>query len=114
LRDWLVDSDAALDPQAFVLRPDVVLRLSRQILEEPTPYRRTRRAVLAVLEELTLAHAGGLVKLPPREVPWLDSLRQQADTLPEQEEELTAQMLRAPEATRFLPAEYGLAPAGRP
>ena len=108
LRDWLVESDAALDPQAFVLRPDVVLRLSRQILEEPTPYRRTRRAILAALEELTRAHAKGRLKIPAREVPWLDTLRQQADALPERAEDLIAEMLQSPEAAHFLPAEYGL------
>jgi methanol--5-hydroxybenzimidazolylcobamide Co-methyltransferase len=34
LRDWLVESDAALDPQAYVLRPDVVSRLSQRIVAE--------------------------------------------------------------------------------
>ena len=109
LRDWLVESDAALDPQAFVLRPDAVLRLSREIMEEPTPYRRTRRAILAALEELARAHAKGRVKIPPREIPWLDTLRQQADALPEKEEKLIVEMLHSPEAASFLAAEYGLA-----
>ncbi|MBI2946848.1 MAG: methanol--corrinoid methyltransferase [Verrucomicrobia bacterium] len=109
LRDWLVESDAALDPQAFVLRPDVVLRLSRRILEEPTPYGRTRRAILSTLEELHRAQANGRVRIPKREVPWLDALQQQADALPEQEEELIAQMLKSSETAPFLPAEYGLA-----
>jgi methanol--5-hydroxybenzimidazolylcobamide Co-methyltransferase len=110
LRDWLADSDAALDPQAWVLRPEVVLRLARQILAEPTPYRRTRRAVLATLEELRRAHAKNRLKIPPRELPWLDRLSRQADALPEEEAALTATMLRSPEAASFLPAEYGLSP----
>ena len=52
LRDWLVESDAALDPQAYILRPDVVLELAAEIVAEPTPYLRTRRAALAALQVL--------------------------------------------------------------
>ena len=44
LRDWMVESDAQLDPQAYVLKPDVVLELAGQIIAEPTPYLRTRKA----------------------------------------------------------------------
>jgi methanol--5-hydroxybenzimidazolylcobamide Co-methyltransferase len=108
LRDWLVESDAALDPQAWVLRPDVVLRLARRILAEPTPYLRTRRAVLSGLEEIKLAHQQGWVKIPAREVRWFETLQQQADALPENEHELIAEMLQSPGAGNFLPAEYGL------
>ena len=52
LRDWLVGSDMGKDPQAYVLRPDVVLKLAAEIVAEPTAYLRTRRAALAVLEAL--------------------------------------------------------------
>jgi methanol--5-hydroxybenzimidazolylcobamide Co-methyltransferase len=108
LRDWLVESDAALDPQAWVLRPDVVLRLSSQIMEEPTPYRRTRRAVLAALVELRPAVGAGLLRIPARELRWLDTLQKQADALPEKEEDFVGEMLHSLQAACFLPAEYGL------
>jgi methanol--5-hydroxybenzimidazolylcobamide Co-methyltransferase len=108
LRDWLVESDAPLDPQAFVLRPDVVLRISREIMQEKTPYLRTRRAVLAALQEIRQAHQCGQLKIPAREIRWLDILQAQADALPEDEDELTREMLQSAEAEKFLPAEYGL------
>ncbi|MBI4663824.1 MAG: methanol--corrinoid methyltransferase [Verrucomicrobia bacterium] len=108
LRDWLVESDAALDPQAFVLRPDVVLRLSRAILEEPTPYLRTRRAVLEALATLRRAHASGQTRIPASELRWLDRLQKQADALPDDENQLTKEMLATPEAATFILEEYGL------
>lgn len=108
LRDWLVDSDAALDPQAHVLRPDVVLRLAAQIAAEPTPYRRTRRAVLAALEELRHAHRAGTVRIADREVAWLERLEAQAEELPEDEYALIAEMRTAIEPGTFRPEEYGL------
>ncbi len=108
LRDWLVDSDAALDPQAHVLRPDVVLRLAQEIVLEPTPYRRTRRAVLATLAELQQAHQTRAVRIPPQEIRWLERLQRQADALPEDEQDLIASIMQTPEAAQFSPAEYGL------
>jgi methanol--5-hydroxybenzimidazolylcobamide Co-methyltransferase len=108
LRNWLVESDGALDPQAHVLRPDVVLRLSREILQESTPYRRTRRAVLASLEEIRRAQQEGLVRVLPRELPWLDRLQKQADALPEDEQEFIGEFMSSSEGISFLPAEYGL------
>ena len=38
MRDWVVESDAFTDPQAYVLQPSVVLDLSRTIISESTPY----------------------------------------------------------------------------
>jgi len=91
-----------------VLRPDVVLRLAAQIVEETTPYRRTRRAMLAAVEELARAVSAGQLKIAPREVPWLDRLRKQVDALPEQEQELIDEVLNSEQANRFLPVEYEL------
>ena len=110
LRDLLVESDAALDPQAWVLRPDVVLRLSAEIMREPTPYRRTRRALLAALTELRAAHDSTALKIAPREIRWLDTLQHQADALPESEDELTADMFPTLASANVRPEEYGLQP----
>ncbi|HEY3282598.1 MAG TPA: methyltransferase MtaB domain-containing protein [Armatimonadota bacterium] len=108
LRDLLVDSDAALDPQAWVLRPDVVLKLSAAIMEESTPYLRTRRAVLATVAELRRAHEAQEVRIIPTETRWLDRLSKQADALPESEEEFTHEMLETLKDAPYIPAEYGL------
>jgi len=108
LRDWLVESDAASDPQAWVLRPDVVLRISAQILQENDPYRQTRRAVLAALAEIARAHKAGELRILPREMKWLDKLQQDAEALPEDEAELLEEFLASPLRAKFLPESYGL------
>src|SRR5690606_10723139 len=59
LRDWFVRSDAHLDPQAYVLRPDVVVQLAREIVQETSAYGRTRRAAQAALALLRRAYGGG-------------------------------------------------------
>lgn len=110
LRDWLTNSDAGLDPQAFVLRPDVVLRLARVIMEGRTPYDRTRRAVLGTLDEIAAAHKQGALKLTEREVVWLNRLQRQADALPETEQAAFVTLQSTANVSAFLPAEYGILP----
>ena len=93
LRDWWVESDAGFDPQAYVLRPDVALELAGEIIQEATPYLRTRRAAQATLAKLRSAAAEGAFPLSKLELRWLDRLSRAADGLPADEAELTAQML---------------------
>jgi methanol--5-hydroxybenzimidazolylcobamide Co-methyltransferase len=108
LRDWLTDSDAALDPQAWVLRPDVVLRLAAEIIAEPTPLRRTVRAVRATIDELRRAQAENALRIPPREARWLDLLAAQADALTDDEDELASGVAESLENGLFEAREYGL------
>jgi methanol--5-hydroxybenzimidazolylcobamide Co-methyltransferase len=93
LRDWFAETDTPYDPQAYVLRPDVVLKLASEIVAEPTAYKRTRRAAQATLETLRKAYASKEFTLYGREAAWLNSLSAQADDLPEDEEQLIEQML---------------------
>jgi hypothetical protein len=91
-----------------VLAPEVVLRLSAEIARETTPYARTVRAVRASIAELRRAHAAGSLKVPAREVPWLDMLATQADDLPETEEALVAEVAPLVDREKCLLSEYGL------
>jgi methanol---5-hydroxybenzimidazolylcobamide Co-methyltransferase len=93
LRDWLAESDAPLDPQAHVLRPDVVLGLAAEIIAEPTGYLRTRRAALAALQGLRAAASQSAFPLSRPEQRWLTRLSAQADQLPEDEDAFIGQML---------------------
>jgi methanol--5-hydroxybenzimidazolylcobamide Co-methyltransferase len=108
LRDWLVESDARADPQAWVLRPDVVLRIAAQIVRETTAYRRTRRAVFAALDEIRQAHQAGTMRLGDRETKWLGKLQDDAEALPEDEDKLLQEVLGTPLEAKFAPQAYGL------
>jgi len=108
LRDWFVDSDAARDPQAFVLRPDVVLDIAREILEEPTPYLRTRRAAIATLARLRQAHSDGTLMIPKNELRWLDRFSREADALSGDEAEFIHLMKAEVDPSCIRLDEYGL------
>lgn len=109
MRDWLSDSDSALDPQAWVLRPDVVLRIAERIEAEQTPYLQTRMAARYAIQEIAKAHSSGQLRLPDREVRWIAMLQEMADLLPDDEQELIEEMLAGPAAEKFLADDYGLA-----
>jgi methanol--5-hydroxybenzimidazolylcobamide Co-methyltransferase len=108
LRDLWVESDTAFDPQAYVLRPDVVLDLSAQIISEPTAYLRTRRAALSAAECLRKAGANGDLTFSKMETRWLDKLSKQADALPLEEDELIAVMLPRVGRGKIRLEEYGI------
>ncbi len=108
LRDWFSESDVKYDPQAYVLRPDVVLKLAGKIIEEPTAYGRVRRAALATLEELREAYDRDEFMLQGREAAWLDMLSDAADELPETEAEIIEQQSKIADPKKVNLAEYGL------
>ena len=108
LRRWLVDSDAALDPQAWVLTPDSVIAISRAIVEAPDHYQAGVAAARCAVNLLRDAHAAGRLKIVPRELGFLDSMLAQLDDLPADEAEFIAQQKPLADASRYLPAEYGV------
>jgi methanol--5-hydroxybenzimidazolylcobamide Co-methyltransferase len=108
LRDWLVAGDMGKDPQAYVLRPDVVLALAAEIVAEPTAYLRTRRAALASLAALREGHTAGDLPLAKPEANWLSRLSRQADQLPEDEEAFIAEMAAGADRTKVHLDQYGI------
>jgi len=108
LRDWFTASDAGLDPQAYVLRPDVVLELAEEIISEPTAYLRTRRAARVTLDKLKQAGETGELIYSKAEKNWLERLSRAADALPDDEEAFIAQMISIIDQDKIHLEEYGL------
>lgn len=110
MRDWLAASDAGLDPQAYVLRPDVVLRIAGRIAGISDPYAQTVASVRAVMGELRSGFAEGAYRLPDREVPWLDRLEEASQALPDSEAAMLEAMLPQVDPARCDLSEYGIEP----
>jgi len=108
LRDWLSDSDSKLDVQAYVLRPDVVLRLAKKISAETNPYKQTLIACSVALEEIREGIESEAVNVSEREQGWLDLMEMALEDTPSEESALIEEMLKSPEASSFLPEEYGI------
>ena len=108
LRDWWVESDSIYDPQAYVLRPDVVLEMSREIIEEKTPYQRTRKAALLTLLKLKKAYEEKNLRLSKQEIRWLENLLKQAEGLPETEKEMINKITNKLDNGKVILSEYGI------
>lgn len=108
LRDIHADSDSRFDPQAYVLRPNVVLDISSEILKENTHYLRTRKAALTTIDVLRKAIDNDKVLVQEREIMWLDTMQDQIEALPENEDQFVSQMLEEIDSEKFVPAKYDL------
>lgn len=97
-----------LDPQAWVLAPDSVIAIARAIVGADSHYHAGLAAARCALQLLQAAHAEGRLKVPPREIKFLDAMEAQLDDLPADESAFIAAQLAQTDPKRFLPAEYGL------
>jgi methanol--5-hydroxybenzimidazolylcobamide Co-methyltransferase len=108
LRRWMVESDAPLDPQAWVLRPDVVVRVTNVMAKADNPLAMTIAGVNETLALLREAHQKKEFSLSATEERWLDLLSFQAEAIPEEEEMLAMAVLASQPEPKYLPEEYGL------
>jgi methanol--5-hydroxybenzimidazolylcobamide Co-methyltransferase len=108
LRDWMVESDAASDPQAWVLRPDVAVEIARSIVEAPNHYAAGCAAAKTALRALRAAHAAGALAIAERERVWLDTMDEAVAGLPGEESRFIDQTLAEVDTSRFILSEYGL------
>jgi methanol--5-hydroxybenzimidazolylcobamide Co-methyltransferase len=106
LRDLHADSDSRLDPQAYVLRPDVVLRISKELVTADGYYNRTKKAAELALKEIAEGNKNGLLALSEREKASLESLADEIAELPATEDELIAEVME--DCEKLEPRKYDL------
>lgn len=107
LRDWLVDSDRQLSPQAAVLTPSATETIARAIVGGATPYRRTVAAAEAAVKIVGESATAGQLTLSRQEGQWLRRIEEALASLPADEQELTAEMTTT-YGHLFNPVSYGL------
>lgn len=107
-RKWMVESDAHRDPQAYILTPENAIAIAQAIVRAPNAYAAGQAAAWTALRLIRDAHQDGALKIPAREVPWLDRLRAALEALPATETEFIAQMLGEVDTTKFIAQDYDL------
>jgi methanol---5-hydroxybenzimidazolylcobamide Co-methyltransferase len=108
LQKLLVDSDVRLDPQALVLAPTSVIRIAAEIVRGENRVDATRRGCLAALDLIAEAAADGSLELDRRELPWIQKIRGQIESIPPDEGRFVDQMLPRLDSGKVLLSEYGL------
>ncbi|MEI6562138.1 MAG: methyltransferase MtaB domain-containing protein [Verrucomicrobiota bacterium] len=105
---WMINSDAALDPQAYVLSPASAITLAQAIVNSPDYYSAGKNVALAAIDLLSEGHKNGQVKISDLELPWLDNMREAVEELPAAEGEFINQMMRIVDSEKFVPKDYDL------
>ncbi len=107
LREWLEESDRWLSPQSAVLSVEATYRIAEAVVSCRDSYSRTvaagREAVRIVREGIE----SGRLQVAARERTWLNRIEETLGELPEDEDELLAEM-REQYVDRFDPTGYGL------
>ena len=106
LRDLHADSDLRIDPQAYVLAPDVVLRISKEIVKEQGHYKRTKRSAELAIAEIAKGNKEGKLKLSDREKASLNQLEEEIAAFPSDEEKLIEEVMD--DCEKLDPKKYDL------
>jgi methanol--5-hydroxybenzimidazolylcobamide Co-methyltransferase len=106
LRDLHADSDSRLDPQAYVLRPDVVLEISKELVKIDGYYPQAKKAAALALQHIQKAHDGGSLQLNDKELVWLENLAETVDSLPTDVGEFTENIIG--ECEKLDPKKYDM------
>lgn len=108
LRDMLADSDSHFDPQAYILRPEVVYDISGKLVNAKNPLVRTREAAYLTIDKIRSAFENKELNLPKREIKWLDIMESQIEEIPDDEDEFYHDIKDELDMSKFLPDEYNL------
>jgi methanol--5-hydroxybenzimidazolylcobamide Co-methyltransferase len=106
LRDLHADSDSRLDPQAYVLRPEVVLDISKELVKIDGYYPRSKKAASLALEYIQKAQDKSEISLNDKEQMWLENLADTVEGLPTDVGEFTENMID--ECEKLDPKKYDM------
>ncbi|WP_407309508.1 methyltransferase MtaB domain-containing protein [Desulfosporosinus sp. SB140] len=106
LRDLHAESDRMYDPQAYVLDPAVVLKLSKEIVKGKSHLERTKIAASVTIEELRNGFNKGLVQLDSKELKYLDIFEKQLKSIPIDEAQFAKDIINSTTKEKFDPKKY--------
>lgn len=108
LRNWLVKSDAGLDPQAMIITPESSVSIAQAIVSSENHYAAGIAAAREAIRIMRETSEQGCLKIDPREATWLDRMENELDDLPDTEDEFIEEMMEDVDTDKFVPADYDL------
>ena len=108
LQQLLVSSDIYTDPQALILAPENVIRISRDLVKGDSYVANARNGALVTIDIIEEAIALGRLKLSDMEISYLPYMREELESIPENESDFVEMMLPLVDQSKFTLAEYGL------
>jgi methanol---5-hydroxybenzimidazolylcobamide Co-methyltransferase len=108
LQQLLVSSDVYTDPQALILSPANVIRISKELVKGDSYVANAKNGALAALDIIEEALRSGKMRLSELETSYLPILREDLESIPDNESQFIEMMLPMIDESKFIPAEYGL------
>uniref|UniRef100_UPI0030DB2D40 methyltransferase MtaB domain-containing protein n=1 Tax=uncultured Sunxiuqinia sp. TaxID=1573825 RepID=UPI0030DB2D40 len=108
LQQLLVSSDIYTDPQALILAPDNVIRISKELIKGDSYVANAKNGALVTLDIIEEAIQSGKMKLSEMEISYLPIMRDELSSIPDNESDFVEMMLPLIKQDKFIPAEYGL------
>jgi methanol---5-hydroxybenzimidazolylcobamide Co-methyltransferase len=107
LQKLFVNSDIRHDPQALILSPENVIRISTEIIKGKNYIEATILGCLEGIKIINEAIHSGLLNMADKELIWIDQLQMDVSSIPTDESKFVVMML--PElGDSIIPSEYGL------
>jgi methanol---5-hydroxybenzimidazolylcobamide Co-methyltransferase len=108
LQQLLVGSDEYTDPQALILSPENVIRISKELIKGDSYVANARNGALAALDIIEEAFQSGKLKLSEMETNYLPLFRDDLNSIPDKEGDFIEMMLPLLDSSKFIMSEYGL------
>ncbi len=108
LQELNVNSDALLDPQAFILMPTNVIEISKSIVKGKNYVEATKMGCIKALNLIKQAYEDKQLRINEMELPWLSSLVDDLESIPDNEKAFIAEMEPTLEKNKVLFNEYNL------
>ena len=108
LQRLLVSSDIPYDPQALILAPENVLKISREMVKADTHIEAARNGALLALDIIDSAIQNGGLQVDDREMNMIPMLRDDIASIPASESSFIEEMTPSIDTSKILLSEYGL------
>jgi methanol--5-hydroxybenzimidazolylcobamide Co-methyltransferase len=108
LQHLMVASDVYTDPQALILSPENIIRISNGLIMGESYVANSRNGALVALDIIEETVKDGKMKLPEKETSWIPVLRKDLEKIPDSEAGFIDMMMPGIDRSKFIPSEYGL------
>ncbi len=108
LQNLMIESDASLDPQALILEPKNIIKISEEIVKGKNYIEAAVNGALKGIEIIDTACRESYLKINDMEKPWIEIIRNDIQSIPKDEQKFIEDILPSIDRNKILMEEYGL------
>lgn len=108
LQQLLVSSDIYTDPQALVLAPENVIKISKELIQGDSYVANARNGAIKALEIIEESIKTGQLQSSELEREFIPTFREELYSIPDSESDFIEMMLPLMDRSKFILSEYGI------